>query len=204
MGVATRKDSADTKGATSDKPAVVAAKSTPAKIEGTSSKRDRKRSAKKAAATKTATKAAAPVARAATKTAAKADAPAKPAAKKKPESIDSLIDNALGGQPAAKPKAAAAAPVSNAPKSLTMNQIRGGMKKIKPSVQACYDKYQVEGKATVKMTIAPDGRVSSAKIKGKFFGSDTGACVVRAAKKARFPKFSGPPMAGISYPFMLQ
>lgn len=165
-------------------------------------KRDRKRAAavsKKAPATKTVAKAVEPVAP------AKTEAPAKPVAKKKPESIDSLIDNALGGQPAAKPTASkAAAPASNAPKSLTMNQIRGGMKKIKPSVQACYDKYQVEGKATVKMTIAPNGSVSSAKIKGKFFGSDTGTCVVQAVKRAKFPQFSGPPMAGISYPFMLQ
>jgi|GEM_PF-3068622 anti-sigma factor RsiW len=193
-----KKGAENAKTGTGDKPTGETKTASPA----VAAKRERKRSATKKASTAKSTKAAAPAAPA--KKVATLAAPAKPAAKKKPESIDSLIDNALGGQAVAKPKAAKAPVASDAPKSLTMNQIRGGMRKIKPSVQACYDKYQVEGKATVKMTIAPNGTVSSAKIKGKFFGSDTGACVVRAAKKAKFPKFSGPPMAGISYPFMLQ
>lgn len=120
--------------------------------------------------------------------------------------LDSLIDDAIGKKPAAAAPAKAApaaAPKSDLPDQLTMNDIRVGMGKIKNSVQACYDKFQIEGKATVRLTITREGAVSAAAVKGKFFGTDTGTCVVTAVKKASFPKFSGKEMT-ITYPFILQ
>lgn len=162
--------------------------------------RKRGRGAKKAAAGE-APAAAAP----------KATATAKAKAKARPKagggSLDSLLDDALGGAPApkaaAKPKAAAA-PASNLPEQLNMNQIRGAMNKIKGRVQSCYDQHQVEGMAKVRFKISPDGKVVSPSIRGKFRGTDTGDCVMKAVKKASFPKFSGKPMTISSYPFLLQ
>lgn len=126
---------------------------------------------------------------------------------KKGDALDSLIDNALGGSAPAPGKPAKAAPARAAadpslPKQLTMNQIRKAMRAIKPRVTACYDKYQIEGTARVKLSIAPAGKPSSVKVKGKFFGTDTGNCVAKAVRRARFPKFSGKQMS-ITFPFVL-
>ena len=130
--------------------------------------------------------------------------------KKKPagDDLDSLIDGVIGKQANTpkkkKPARAAASPLApGLPEKLGEGQIRTSMKKIMGRVQACYDKYQVEGNARVKLTITPAGKPSKVSIKGKFFGTDTGSCVVKAVKKARFPRFSGKPMT-IRYPFLLQ
>jgi hypothetical protein len=47
------------------------------------------------------------------------------------------------------------------------------------------------------------GRVASARVKGTFAGTPTGACIRAAVKQARFPRFSGPAMK-IVYPFVLR
>jgi hypothetical protein len=140
----------------------------------------------------------------------KAEPAAKPTAKKGGDDLDNLIDTAIGGsgapsrKKAKKEEAAPKAPSEDLPEQLSMNQIRGSMNKIKGLVQACYDKYQIEGEARVSFTINPDGGVGDCSIKGKFFGTDTGTCVVNAVKKAHFPKFSGKAIAIPNYPFMLQ
>ena len=130
--------------------------------------------------------------------------------KKKPagDDLDSLIDGVIGKQAqAAKKKKAAAKPTAPAaiglPDKLSEGHIRNGMKRIMGRVQACYDKHQVEGRANVKLTINPTGKPGKVSVKGKFFGTDTGTCVVNAVKQARFPKFGGKPMT-IRYPFVLQ
>lgn len=149
--------------------------------------------------------------------AAKPEPAAKPKKKKARKSskggadlLDSLIDDAIGKQvaaPAAKPRKAKAAakPAKDPtmPDQLSMNQIRKSMNKIKGLVVSCYDKFQVEGRANVKLTISNDGAVTDAVVKGKFFGTDTGACVIKAVKKAKFSKYSGKTMT-IRYPFILQ
>ncbi|MFH1130036.1 MAG: AgmX/PglI C-terminal domain-containing protein [Pseudomonadota bacterium] len=133
----------------------------------------------------------------------------------KGDALDNLIDNALGtektaekekleGKSAEEKPAAKAAPEVGVglPENLDMNQVRTGMRKLNGLVQSCYDKYQVAGTATVKLTINNDGTVSDVKIKGKFFGTDTGTCVQNAVQNGRFPKFSGSPMS-ITYPITL-
>ncbi|PID38655.1 MAG: hypothetical protein CSA65_03240 [Proteobacteria bacterium] len=125
---------------------------------------------------------------------------AKTAGKKKGD-LDSLLDSALGGS-ASKKKVAPKAAAPKGPTTLSMNQIRASMRKLNSRVGACYDKYQVEGTARVKMTITRDGKPKDIKIRGKFFGTDTGACVKKAVKGARFPKFTGKEPS-ITYPFRL-
>jgi hypothetical protein len=137
---------------------------------------------------------------------------AKPRPRPRPggkSALDNLLDDAIGSSPAPakKPTAAAkpaAVPGSNLPEQLTMNQIRAAMNRIKGRVQSCYDQFQVEGMAKVRFKITPNGKVADATIRGKFRGTDTGDCVVKAVKKATFPKFSGKAMTIKSYPFLLQ
>ncbi len=132
---------------------------------------------------------------------------AAPAGNRKPDELDNLINSALGGEkPESKTSADTPIPAASPdlPAQLTMNQIQQAMRKITGHVQSCYDKYQMEGLAKVTYTILPTGTLTGAAIKGKFFGTDTGACVVKAVKKAKFPKFSGKPMKIPNYPFRLQ
>jgi len=127
-----------------------------------------------------------------------------PAAKPKtPTTSDFLDPFAEEETPAAKPKAPVTTKAPSLPEQLSMNQIRASMNRVKGLVQSCYDHYQVEGRATVKFIINNDGTPANLTIIGKFFGTDTGACVLKAARKAKFPKYSGKPMT-IRYPFLLQ
>ncbi len=134
---------------------------------------------------------------------------AKKPAGKGDDLLDSLIDNALGSEGSAKAanpkKAKKAAPPPNMdlPEQLSMNQIRAAMGRVKGLVGSCYDQFQVEGRANVQMLITPNGKATKMKIKGKFFGTDTGTCVLKGVKKVKFPKFRGKPMT-IKYPFILQ
>jgi len=142
--------------------------------------------------------------------------PAKPAKSEDPRptptgkktALDNLLDDAIGSapDPTAK-KAAAAAPkeaASDLPDQLNMNQIRDTMNRVKARVQACYDQFQVEGMANVQFTIRGEGSINDVSIRGKFRGTDTGDCVVKAVKTAHFPKFRGKPMTIKNYPFLLQ
>ena len=125
--------------------------------------------------------------------------------RKKRDSLDDLIDGALTGNKKRKARKKAAAPAasSNLPDTLTKSQIQGGMRKTKSRVQACYDRFKVPGLARVGMTIGRAGRVTAAKVKGVFAGTPTGACVKKATRSARFPKFKGSPIT-FTYPFILR
>jgi hypothetical protein len=89
------------------------------------------------------------------------------------------------------------------PETLGRGQIQAGMRSIKQTVQACYDRYKVPGLANVQVRIARAGVVSSAKVKGMLKGTPTGRCVARAARRARFARFAGNPIT-ITYPFILR
>src|SRR5439155_22510897 len=104
----------------------------------------------------------------------------------------------------ARGKAAATAADDGAlPEAPSREAITTAMGKIKGRVQACYDKFQQSGVATVGVSILKTGKVQSAAISGKFAGSDTGNCVSAAVKAANFPRFKGPTLQ-IDYPFLLQ
>jgi hypothetical protein len=127
----------------------------------------------------------------------KIEAPA-PAAKKG-DALDALLNTG----PAPKEEKKAAAEEENLPEELTPAQIKGGMAGAKAKVQACFDKYQVAGTAKVALTIAKNGKITSAKSVGQFAGTPTGDCVLAAVKGATFPRFKGKPLV-ITYPFLLR
>ena len=81
--------------------------------------------------------------------------------------------------------------------------IQAGMRAIKGAVQRCYDRYKVPGLANVQVRIGRTGLVESARIRGIFSQTPTGACVAAAARRARFPRFTGDPIT-ITYPFILR
>ena len=133
--------------------------------------------------------------------------PARPDKARGSSTLDSLLDDAIGAGVAVKKEAAPAAEApgaSSLPEQLSRHQIRSSMNRIKGRVQACYDLHQVDGLANVGFVIRRDGRIDKVVIRGKFQGTETGSCVVKAVKKARFPKFRGNAIPIQSYPFLLQ
>jgi len=76
-----------------------------------------------------------------------------------------------------------------------------GINQVRPRVAACYQTYKVPGTALVNIVIAKSGRVSSARVSGKFAGTPTGACVEAAVKTARFPASDG---FSTPFPFQLK
>jgi hypothetical protein len=76
-----------------------------------------------------------------------------------------------------------------------------GMNAVKPQIARCHDAYGVPGMAMVWVVVEPSGRLSSARVTGKFADTPTGACVERAVLTARFPPSDG---LTLPYPFQLR
>lgn len=131
--------------------------------------------------------------------------PAAKATKPKGKSeLDDLLDGASPGsgkKPVAKKEEPAGG--DDLPEQLGKGEIVGGMKKVSGKVADCYNQFKVPGMASVSVTIAKSGSVSSASVSGAFSGTPTGSCVERAVKSASFPKFKGSSQT-ITYPFVLR
>lgn len=96
--------------------------------------------------------------------------------------------------------AASAAPVPAAKRSLTRVDVKRGLSGVRALAKRCGK--DGGGVVVVELVIGPDGRVKRAAPVGQMKGSPTGACVAKAAKRARFAQFSGTPLT-IKYPFIL-
>ena len=82
-------------------------------------------------------------------------------------------------------------------------EIQQGMERLREPVHRCYERYKVEGHAQVTLRIEPDGRVSKARLGGKFAGTPSGECVRELVLGARFTPFKGEPVV-IQYPLLLR
>ena len=71
--------------------------------------------------------------------------------------------------------------------TLTQSDIVNAMRGVQPKVQNCANQYRAPGTAMAKISVAAGGRVSSAKVTGKFAGTPTASCVEAAARSAKFP-----------------
>jgi len=91
----------------------------------------------------------------------------------------------------------------NLPTRLTKSDIDKVMGRIKGQVYACYQQFEVPGRAELHFEVAGNGMVQGIKLKGGLEGTPTGECVLEAAKNARFPKFKKDRQAFV-YPFMLR
>jgi predicted Zn finger-like uncharacterized protein len=109
---------------------------------------------------------------------------AKPSGRRGGKSLDDLLGQvgskkSGGGEEAPKPAVKLV--------TLTQRDIVTAMKGVQPKVQACANQFKVPGTAMATISVASGGKVSLAKVTGKFAGTPTGSCVEAAAKSARFP-----------------
>lgn len=84
---------------------------------------------------------------------------------------------------------------------LSRSAVVAGMNEVEPLIDACHRLYQVPGPVRVNVVIAKSGRVSSAKVMGRFSGTPTGECVEEMVRTACFPRSSG---LATLYPFQLR
>tara|TARA_R110002096_G_scaffold292224_1_gene486569 strand:+ start:128398 stop:129609 length:1212 start_codon:yes stop_codon:yes gene_type:complete len=129
--------------------------------------------------------------------------PAEPKAEKKPDanaSLDDVLSSVTGGvdKPIAKEKT----DTESSKTSLSRGDIAKAMGKVKGAAKGCYKVEEFSGMVKVKYSVGPDGSVTKAAATGAHASSPTGACVVKAALKAKFPAYSGAAMSS-TYPFLL-
>ena len=89
------------------------------------------------------------------------------------------------------------------PEQLSRLEILAAMKRVKPRAQACFARYRQPGLLQVRLTIAPTGRVTSARAEGALAGSETARCVEGAARTASFRSSRRAP-AAVTWPFLLR
>lgn len=85
-------------------------------------------------------------------------------------------------------------------KSLSSDDIRKGMQSVASKAQGCYAGTQ--GTASVKLTVAPTGKVQKVTVSGVFAGTPVGTCVSSAVQGIQFPAWDGGPQS-ISYSYLL-
>jgi hypothetical protein len=86
---------------------------------------------------------------------------------------------------------------------LSKEDISRAMTLIRPDVMACFGKFKVPGQADIEVVVGANGGVNSARVIGAFSGTPTGACLIDAAQRARFPQSAGEPQR-FTYPFFLR
>ncbi|HEX2872127.1 MAG TPA: hypothetical protein VHP33_12740 [Polyangiaceae bacterium] len=116
---------------------------------------------------------------AAEKPAAEKPVAEKPAAETKPESATPAVKEP------APPSGEPAGPFDRAAASAALNSSAA-------QASSCRKEGDPSGVASVTITFAPSGRVTSANISGPpFAGTPTGGCIAAALRKARVPAFDG-------------
>jgi predicted Zn finger-like uncharacterized protein len=139
---------------------------------------------------------------------------AKPAAKTAPKSrsIDDLLDGAADKNAPPTPKKEAAAPAAAAatsaseggedmPASPSRDEVLAAMRGVESAVRACATGSE-KGTAEVQITVAgTTGRVTNATVTG--ITGEVGSCIARAARNAKFPRFSKPTFQ-VKYPYRFQ
>jgi hypothetical protein len=131
-----------------------------------------------------------------------ADEPAaKVAAKPGGESVDDILDDMVLGTPKDAPKVEAAAAKPDK-KALDRRDVSTAMGAIQEEARSCFGVEKVTGTVSVKFSVGPSGKISSAAATGTFAGTPTGTCVADAVKGAHFPPYDGSPTS-FTFPFLL-
>ncbi|HJZ85545.1 MAG TPA: hypothetical protein VKN99_10260 [Polyangia bacterium] len=89
------------------------------------------------------------------------------------------------------------------PARLGRYEIEQALASAKPKVKACYDQYEVAGRADVILDIQGDGMLKAAHVKGTFEGTPTAKCVLQALDGVKFPSFKSA-LQTVEYPFYLR
>jgi hypothetical protein len=87
----------------------------------------------------------------------------------------------------AQAKAAAAEPPDTRPAKLGRYEIEQALEPARPKVKACYEQYEVGGRADVLLDIQGNGILQAARLHGAFDGTPTGRCVLKALEGIKFP-----------------
>jgi hypothetical protein len=74
------------------------------------------------------------------------------------------------------------------------------MRGVRPEIQACANRFNVQGTAMARVSVAKGGRVDSVTVTGNFADTPSGSCVEIAAKSAKFPPCQP---IGFLWPFTL-
>jgi hypothetical protein len=117
-----------------------------------------------------------------------------PAPKRTGNNLDQLMDEVVGGS-SSKPKrttsssSSSTASSSSLPDAPSRNDVKTALQGVSGGVKAC--RKDAGGTATVNVTFSgKTGRASGAKVaSGPFKGTPVGACIERAVKRARVPRF---------------
>jgi hypothetical protein len=86
----------------------------------------------------------------------------------------------------------------------TVRRLQATLSKLEAKVDQCHNRFQVDGRADVKVLVSPSGTVESLLLKGEFEGTPTGDCIVRQLSAASFPSFDGSDAIRISHSFSLE
>jgi predicted Zn finger-like uncharacterized protein len=127
-----------------------------------------------------------------TSSAPSSESQAKAAAPKpKSNNLDALMDEVIGGSSATdqKKSAASSSSGSNLPEAPSRDDVKRALAGISGAVRSC--KKDESGTALVSVTFSgKTGRASSADVaSGPFKGTPVGACIEKAAMRARVPRF---------------
>jgi hypothetical protein len=86
------------------------------------------------------------------------------------------------------------------PTGPSRDDVERGMTAVGAEVRACFD--GTAGVASVRLSVAPSGRVERVTVSGPFAGTPVGACVERAVRTATFPPWHGAPKS-FDYRYLL-
>ena len=92
---------------------------------------------------------------------------------------------------------------ANLPDQLNTIQINQAMSTMRSRVHDCYNEFEVEGTAVVRLVVTGDGKLESVLIQPPFDKTPTGYCLRTALKSLTLPRFKGEKMV-ITYPFKMQ
>lgn len=109
-----------------------------------------------------------------------------------------------GGSTSTPVKEVVAPPAADLPERISSSDVRDGIRKVLPQLQACARKHSAKGKTIkIKMTISGSlGRAVGISTPGDDSGTELGKCVRTAVVGARFKKFQRKDMK-ITYPIKL-
>jgi hypothetical protein len=111
-------------------------------------------------------------------------------------SVGAAVDQALGLDDVLAPALASA----DLPRSPTRAEVTSALRGVSAAVARCGE--PGDGRVSVDVTVnGPTGRVSTVRVGGA--DAETGACVDRAVRGARFPRFSDPSFTVRGFPFGL-
>jgi hypothetical protein len=89
------------------------------------------------------------------------------------------------------------------PAKLGRYEIEQALSPMKDKAKACYDQYEVSGRADVVLDIQGDGTLLAAHVRGNFEGTPTARCLLGALGGLKFPAFKAQKQT-VEYPFYLR